>query len=66
MPAVSSEECSFQQNMNQRGSFNDRVQQGKISFVTCSGLEMKEIRQEFSEVGNKTPSCLSLVFVISK
>ena len=42
--------------MKQRGSFNDGVQQGEISFVTFSGLEMKEIRQEFSKAGRKIPS----------
>lgn len=52
--------------MKQRGSFNDMVQQGELSFVTLSGLEMREIRQEFNKAGGKSPSCLNLVFVISE
>lgn len=51
--------------MEQRGSFNDTVQRGETSFVTLRGLEMKEIRQEFSKVGGESPSCLNLVFAVS-
>lgn len=52
-------------NSETRRFFNDRVQQGEISFVTVSELEMKEIREEFSKAGKKIPSCLNLVFAIS-